>query len=234
MKVKINLIMALAVISIIVVSCTKKDNYDPPSSLLKGRLVYNGEAIQVEYDRVPFELYQFGFGKVGAINSAIAPEGTYSHLLFDGEYKFVIRPGQGPFLWPETGGKADTIVIVVNGNTTRDIEVRPYHMIRVPKFTAAAGIVTGTFKTEQIITGTNAKTIESAGLFINKTFFVGNENNISKTTIAASAITDFNNVSINVTVPTIAPKQNYVFARIGVKTTGVEDWIFSPVTKIEL
>ncbi|RYE41876.1 MAG: DUF3823 domain-containing protein, partial [Sphingobacteriales bacterium] len=32
----------------------------------------------------------------------------------------------------------------------------------------------------------------------------------------------------------LTPTQNYVFARIGVKTQDVEDWIFSPVQKIQL
>jgi hypothetical protein len=230
MKIRVNYIL-LVVISLIMLSC-KKDNYDAPSSSLTGRLLYNGEAIQVEYNRVPFELYQYGFGKVAPINSTISPEGTFSHLLFDGEYKFVVRPGQGPFKWPETGGKADTITIAVKGNTVRDVEVIPYYMIRVPKFTVAAGVVTGTFKIEQVITGADAKNIEAAALFINKTFFVGNDNNIAKTQIGNATITDPGNVSINVTIPAIKPVQNYAFARIGVKTAGVEDWIFSPVQKI--
>jgi len=233
MKIKFHYILLLVVISI-ALSC-KKDNYEAPSSSLTGRLHYKGEAIQVEYDRVPFELYQYGFGKVGPINGTITPEGSFSHWLFDGEYKFVIRAGQGPFLWPQTGGKSDTILIIINGNTVRDIEVEPYHMVRTPQFSFAGGKVTGTFKIEKIITDSaRAKNIERAALFINKTVFVSNDNNIAKTEILAAAITDPNNISLNVTVPTLTPTQNYVFARIGVKTSGVEDWIFSPAQKIQL
>jgi hypothetical protein len=39
---------------------------------------------------------------------------------------------------------------------------------------------------------------------------------------------------LKATVPAITPTQNYVFARIGLKVTGVEDMIFSPVVKINL
>lgn len=230
MKIKLSLIAILLVV-FFAFSC-KKDNYEVPSSSLTGKLVYNGEAIGVEFSRVPFEVYQYGFGRIGPINSNISPEGTFSHLLYDGDYKFVIRPGQGPFLWPVTGGKADTVNITVKGATVKDIEVQPYHMIRTPKFSLAAGKVTGIFKIEKIITGPNAKNLERAALFINKTFFVGNDNNIAKIEINAAGITDLNNVNLNVTVPAIIPTQNYVFARIGVKTEGVEDWIFSPVQKI--
>ncbi len=212
-------------------SC-KKDNYDPPSSSFTGRIVYKGEPIEVEYDRVPFELYEYGFGKVGPINGTITPEGGFSHLLFDGSYKFFIRPGQGPFLWPQTGGKADSISIIIKGNTTKDIEVEPYYMVRTPQLAAAAGKVTATFKIEKIITDTRAKDIERAVLFINKTTFVSGDNNIARTEITGAAITDPNNVSLNVTIPAMTPTQNYVFARIGVKIAGVEDWVFSPAKKL--
>lgn len=221
-------------VAILLLTACKKDNYDEPSSLLSGTFKYNGEAIHVEYNRVPYELYQYGFGKVGPINGTIAPEGTYSHMLFDGEYKFVVRPGQGPFLWGNTGGKPDTITIQVNGNTIRDIDVMPFYMIRTPQLTHAAGKVTGNFKIEQIVTGPDAKTIERAALFINKTIFVGVDNNIGRTDITGANITDPNNISLEVNVPGISPTQNYVFARIGVKASGVEDWIFTPVQKIQL
>jgi len=225
--------IAVVLVAMILHGC-KKDNYDEPSSLLSGRFLYNGEPIYVEYNRVPFELYQYGFGKVGPINGTITPEGTYSHMLFNGQYKLVVRSGQGPFLWPATGGKQDSIAIDVSGNTTRDIEVRPYYMIRTPQLTLAAGKVTGNFKIEQIIKDADAKTIERAALFINKTIFVGVDNNIARADITGANITDPNNVSLNVTVPGITPTQNYVFARIGVKASGVEDWIFTAVQKISL
>lgn len=213
-------------------SACEKDNYDAPSSHLTGRLLYNGEAINVEADRVPFELYQYGFGKVGPINGYITPDGSYSHMLHDGEYKFLIRPGQGPFRWTDNGGKPDTITIQVNGNTVRDIEVTPYYMIRTPDIGYAGGNVAATFKIEQIITGPDAKNIERAALFVNKTIFVGVDNNIARADIVNADIADPNSVTLQVNVPAISPAQNYVFARIGVKTEGVEDWIFTPVQKL--
>lgn len=221
----------MLVLGVLAFAC-KKDNYDAPSSVLSGRIVYNGEPIQVQYDNVPFQLVQYGFGKVGPINSTITPEGTYSHVLFDGEYKFVISPGQGPFMWPQTGGKADSITISVSGNTTLDIEVTPYYMIRTPQITGNSTSVAGTFALEKIITDVNAKDIERVNLYLNKTQFVSGSDNIANTELAGSAITNMSSISINVTLPTISPTQNYVFARIGVKIAGVEDMLFSPVQKI--
>lgn len=234
MNIRLNYIFLVIAIGSFAVSC-KKDNYDAPSSSFTGRIVYKGEPIQVEYDRVPFELYEYGFGKVGPINGTITPEGGFSHLLFDGEYKLVIREGQGPFLWPQTGGKSDSITVNIKGNTVLDIEVEPYYMVRAPQFAHAAGKVNGTFKIEPIITDApRAKNIEKAVLFINKTIIVSNDNNVGRTEINGAAITDLNNINLEVTVPTLTPTQNYIFARIGVKAVGVEDWIFSPVQKIQL
>ena len=213
-------------------SC-KKDNYKAPSSTLSGRIVYKGEAIGVEYDQVPFQLYQFGFGKVGPINGVFAQDGSYSALLFDGTYKLIIPNGQGPFKWKQlASGAPDSTAITMAGSQALDLEVTPYYMIRTPNVTGGGGKVSATFKAEKIITDVaNAKDIERVTLYINNTQFVSGGNNIASTTIAGSAIADPNNISFNVTVPNIAP-QTFVYARIGLKIAGVEDLIFSPATKI--
>ncbi len=216
------------------ISC-KKDNYDPPKTKLSGKLVYQGEAIQVEYDRVPFQLYQYGFGKVGAIGGTFAPDGSYSMLLFNGDYKFVIPNDQGPFIWKKiASGAPDSLSINLKGNQELDIEVTPYYMLRNAQITAGGGKVTGSFAAEQIITGADAKDIERVSLYINKTQFVSGANNIAFTDITGSSITDIGNIVLDTSVPNIVPAQNYVFARIGLKIAGVEDMIFSPVQKLNL
>lgn len=235
MKIKSNYIVILFFCTAIL-SC-KKDNYEPPTSLLTGRLVYNkGEAIGVEYGQVPYELYQYGFGKVGPIGSTFAPDGTYSQLLFDGEYKFIIPNGQGPFMWKKTAsGAPDSLTITMNGNQTLDIEVTPYYLIGGAQFTASGGKVSGSCKIEKIITDpANAKDLEKVTLYINKTQFVSGANNIASSSLNGSAITDPNNIQLSVSVPNIVPAQNYVFARIGIKIAGVEDMLFSPVQKVQL
>ena len=226
------------------VSC-KKDNYAAPSTKLTGTLMYNGDSIAVEYNRVTFLLYQFGLGKVGAIGSYSDPnipgstttfdqDGIMHALLFNGDYKFVIPNGQGPFLWKQTtAGDPDTLAITVNGDQNVDIEVTPYYMIRNSQISGGAGSVSTTFKLQQIITDpANAKDIEKVFLYINKTQYVSGSDNIANASMAGSAITDLNNISLTVAIPSINPTQNYVFARIGVKIAGVEDLLFSSLKKI--
>ena len=214
-------------------SC-KKDNFDAPDTMLKGRLVYNGEPIEVEYNQVPFELYQFGFGKVGPLGTTFAPDGTYSMVLFKGEYKLIIPNGQGPFKWKQTaGGAPDSLTISLSGNQELNLEVIPYYMIRNPQFTASGGKVTAKFKIEKIITDASARNIENVRLYINKTQIVATPDDIKgPVNVDGGAITDLNNVTLEQTVPTLS--QTYIYARIGLKIQGVEDRIFSPVQKIQL
>ncbi|WP_018614653.1 DUF3823 domain-containing protein [Segetibacter koreensis] len=226
--------IVLITLSIAVISC-KKDNYDAPSSTLKGRLVYKGDSIGVERDQVPYELYQYGFGKVGAIASSFAQDGSYSALLFDGDYKLIIPGGQGPFMWKQTAtGAPDSLAITLKGSQTLDLEVTPFYMIRNPQITGSAGSVSASFKVEKIVTDSvNQKDIERVSLYINKTQFVSGGDNIAAIDLGGADIADPNNITLNVTVPAIVPTQNYVFGRIGVKIAGVEDMIFSPVQKIQ-
>lgn len=231
MKIRFHYILFLALCTVIV-SC-KKDNYDEPEATLSGRIVYKGEPLNFEYNRVNYELYQPGFGKTGPIGSVFTPEGAFSHVLFDGNYKLVVPAGQGPFAWKQTaGGKPDSVAITLKGNTSLDIEVMPYFMIRTPVLAFAGGKVTGTCKLEKIVTDGNAKNIERVTLYISKLQFADSQTNVATVNLAGSAITDLNNVSLSVTVPTLTPTQNYVYARIGVKFSGVDDMIFAPTKKI--
>jgi uncharacterized protein DUF3823 len=216
------------------ISC-KKDNYDPPGSRLSGHVVYKGEPIEVEYNQVKFELYQYGFGKTGPIAAVFAPDGSYSMQLFNGDYKFIIPNGQGPFQWKQTSqGAPDSMLITLSGSQELNIEVTPYYMIRNPQMTASGGNVSGTFNIEKIITGTSAKDIENVSLYINKTQFVSDADNIAVKTVNGGDITNPNNVMLGVAIPTLTPAQNYIYARIGLKIAGVEDRIYTPVKRIDL
>src|SRR5260221_2392270 len=217
---------------IFVLSACQKDNYKAPSAQLSGQLQYKGESIGVERNQVPFQIYQYGFGKVGPINGTFAQDGSYAALLFNGSYKFVIPPGQGPFIWKLLApGVPDSLGITMNGSQTLNIEVTHYYMIRNPQLSAAGGKVTAAFKAEKIIVDANAKDIERVSLYINTGQFAGTDN-IAAADLAGSAITDPNNISLQVTIPGITPAPNYVYARIGLKIAGVEDMIFSPLQKL--
>lgn len=230
---KISFYYILLLVIMIAGNACRKDNYEQPDARLNGRLVYKGEPVEVEYNQVPFELYQFGFGKVGPLGNTFAPDGSYSMVLFNGEYKFIIPNGQGPFKWKQTPqGAPDSLTINIQGSQELNIEVTPYYMIRNPQLTATGGKVNASFAIEKIITDASAKNIEDVRLYINKTQFVSGADNIASDNIDGGAITNPAAVNLGVTVPALS--QNYVFARIGLKVAGVEDRIFSPVVKVQL
>jgi hypothetical protein len=219
-------------------SC-KKDNYDAPSVTLQGRVTYLGESINVSSKDVAFELWEPGWGKNGAIGVTLNEDGSYSALLFNGNYKLVFPPSQGPFrskLNNETN--SDTVLLQLNGSRTMDIEVIPYFMIRTPQL-ALNGTdgVKASFQLEKIIPEAN---VENVFLYLNQTAFVDGTNYIARASLAGSDITDPANISLQVTIPAVisangaSGDQNYVYARIGVKISGVEDLLFSPVQKIDL
>jgi len=225
-----------ALILVNVVSC-KKDNFDAPNSTLSGRLIYEGQEIHIEHDQVTFELWQSGFGKNAPIKSSFSQEGIYSTTLFDGTYKFVIPTGQGPFKWKtDINGKADSLEINLKGNQTIDIEVIPYYLIKNAELSSNNSAILANFQIEKIISGAESKDIEHVSLYINKTQFVsGNSNsNVGKGTLNGNDIADLSNIQLSVDIPTMIPKQNYIFARIGIKIQGVEDLIYSPLKKLDL
>jgi len=211
-----------------------KDNYKKPASVLKGRLMYKGDSIGVERNQVPLQLYQYGFGKVGAINGNFSQEGLYSFSLFDGDYKLIIPNGQGPFVWKElANGDPDSLSISLKGSQTVDLEVTPYYMLRSAAFTGGSGKVTANFSVVKVIADPAvAKDVERVTLYVNNTQFVSGADNIAKTDLDGAAITDPDHVTLNVTVPASIPAQNYAYARVGLKIKDVEDMIFTPVTKV--
>lgn len=218
-------------------SC-KKDNYAEPGSLLSGRLVYQGDSIGLEKNAVHFQIYQYGFGKVGPVSTdeTFAQNGSYSAILFDGDYKVIVPNGEGPFIWKKTAaGDPDSVSVTVKGNQTVDLEVTPYYMIRSPQITAVGtDSINATCMTDKIITDSiNAKDIEYVALYVNKTQFVAGSTSIASYTVPGSAITNMNNTLLGVHIPALVPAQSYLFARIGLKIANVEDLIFSPLQKIQ-
>nr|WKN36073.1 DUF3823 domain-containing protein [Tunicatimonas sp. TK19036] len=230
-----NIIYSVTILlaSTLLLSC-EKDNYDPPSSLLSGRILYQGTPLNFEYNRVSYELYQDGFGKTGPMGSTFTPEGEFSQLLFDGTYKMVVPNGQGPFLWGAEADMPDTVNITVSGNTEMDFEVLPFWMIRNPQISSGSNQVTGTFALEQIVQDANARDIESVTLYVSKTMFANSQTNVAINSLEGGEIADLGNVTLQATVPELVPSQSYVFASIGVKFVGVDDLIFSPTQKIDL
>ena len=223
------------------------DNFEPPKSTFEGRLVYKGEPLLMQSANVGvgnnsdfpvfLELWQKAFNNRSSIRIPIKQDGTFSSLLFDGDYKLIVPNGQGPFLWKRTTANTpDSLAVTIQGSQKLDIEVLPYYMVRSPQFSVSGRKVVGSVKLEKVITdAVNGKTVERVSLYVNKSQFVDAGNSINKADLAGSAITNLDNVSLTTAdIPALVPSQSYVFVRIGLKITGVEDMIYTPVQKVNL
>lgn len=231
MKIKFHYLTIFALI--LFSSACKLDNIKPPSVTLKGQLMYKGTPVGVEYNQVPFQIYQSGFKGNAPITGTFDQDGSYSVLTFNGNYKFTIPGGQGPFQWKElASGGRDTLAINLSGDQTINIEVTPYYMIRNAQLAASGGNITAKFSIEKDITDATAKNIQTVSLFVNKTQFTSAADHAAEADLAGTAITDPANVNLSVATPKFTVTQNYVYARVGIRVVGVEDMIFSPVQKI--
>lgn len=234
MKIRYKLIVPMLALATIFVSC-EKDNYTEPKTFLTGNIVYKGESIGVEQDLVRLQLWQPGFGRLAPIDAPIAQDGSYSSLLFDGNYKLTFFRNDGPWKTVIKDAVArDTIFVNLRGDQKVDIEVMPYYMIRNAKFSKETAKVSSTFDVEKVITGVDARDIERVSLLISRTQFVSRANNIGIANKSGADVTGKTNFSLSVDVPTISPAQGFVFARVGVKIRDVEDMVFSKVEKIQL
>lgn len=234
MKLNFKNILGMMGIAASLASCSY-DNYDEPSFQLEGRIVYQGEPIGVSYNDVYIELWESGWQRLGNIGVAVDQDGSYSSLLFKGDYKMIIPNNQGPFrkITNDQSGN-DTIPISLTASRTMDIEVMPYYMIRNTSISGETNKVTATFDLEQIITDSNAKNIQEVSLYVSKTAFVDNRTSIATANRGGGDLDDLSSIALEVTVPERVPTQNYAYARIGVKLEGVEDRIFSQIVKVNL
>jgi len=222
-------------------SC-EKDNYTAPGSFLTGALTYKGDTIRVERNQVPYQLYQYGFGAVGPISGTFAQDGSYSQVLFNGNYKLIIPNGQGPFMWKQdASGNPDSLSITMSGSQNLTLEVTPFYMVRNAQFgySASDSMVTATFKAEKIVTDPDMmKDIERVSLYVNNTEFTSGGDNIAFTNMAGGDITNPDNITLSVRVPFETNlstfTQGNLYARVGIKMVNVEDMIFSDVEIVSI
>lgn len=195
-----------------------KDNYDAPSSELKGRIVYNGKTIGLKGTNgaVQLQLWERGHDLFTSIPVYVKQDGTFSALLFDGEYLIVHRDGNGPWI-----NSHDTIRITVNGSTNVDYPVKPYYLISNASYKLENNILKISFTVEGIET---VRSIESISVLINKTRFVDLSSNIKKVNADEVKV---GTQEISVDIKDLINKEKDLYARIALKIQGIEEAVYS-------
>ena len=220
-------IAALLTVMVLAIAC-KKDNYEAPKSKLTGRVVYQGQALGVRSNGVQLELWQHGYQFFSKIPVYINQDGTFSALLFDGDYKLVRLKGNGP--WADN---TDSIDVKVSGNTVVEVPVDPYFVIKNETYQKnGTASVSSTFNIQQVNT---SKTLEKVKLYLGQTVLVDENNNAASIERLAATIADLSQpVSLTVNIPAALVTKGYVYARLAVKTTGVAEYLYTQPVKITL
>ena len=173
------------------------------------------------------ELWQKGYQLYTKIPVYIAQDGSFSASVFNGNYKLTRLKGNGP--WADN---TDTIDVQVNGTANVDVPVDPYFIIKNETFQRSGTTVTATFNLQRVNT---TKNLELVRIYLGKTIITDQINNDNIGTKLAAAITDLTQpVTVSVTIPASLTGVDYAYARVGVKTVGVTELLYSQPQKIQL
>ena len=224
---KTKILAFLVMTSWVMLTGCEKDNYQQPKSVLKGRIVHDGQAIGLRSNGVQLELWQHGYQLFTKIPVYIQQDGTFSASLFDGNYKLVRLRGNGPWI-----DNSDSIDIQLKGSMELDVPVTPYFVFKNDTYQKGEKAVSATFNLQQVNT---SRQIERVNLYIGTTTIVDANNNAGNVQKVAADLTDLSKpVTLTAPLSAALASREYVFVRLGVKTAGVGEMLFGAPQKIQL
>lgn len=203
-----------------------KDNFDAPESKLVGRVTYQGQALNLRGtgEAVQLQLYQDGYEKNDPISVFVGQDGTFSALLFDGEYRLTTRDGNGPWV-----NSHESVTVNLNGHAEVNLEVTPYFTISNEQLSVSGSAMNASFTINQIVP--DAK-ISRVMLLLSKTQFADDVNNLFRQDF--SDVTPGSvNLSADISGNTEIAKAKALYARVGVLANGADQAIYSPVVRLK-
>lgn len=232
----ISKIFSTVVLSALILTGCTKDNYDEPTSFIKGRVVYKGEALQLRgNEAVRLQLYQRGYQKHDPVEVFVNQNGEFSVCIFNGQYQLITKAGNGP--WSNAG--RDTIEVKLNGNAVQDVEVTPYYLVDDAKMMLDGNKVSASFKVNKIA-GTN---IDRMILLLGTTQYLSDaEHNVDRID-ETEGLAEFNETGKVYTFATkdyathnmfqTALNRGTLFGRICLWPSGSDQGIYSKVFRLK-
>jgi len=222
---KLNFLITITTALLLLAGC-KYDNFEAPESTLSGRVVYEGKAVGVRNNGPQLELWQDGYPLRSAIPVYLNQDGTFSASLFDGRYKLV-RRGDSPWLQQAT----DTVIVNVSGNTNIDVPVTPYFTISNESYQKSGNTITARFVVGKVVP---AATVEFVRLYLGKSVLTDQvqrelrvDGNIATLVFGQQAV-------IAGDLPDNLKNLDYVYGRLGIKSTSSSEYVYTPVQRIAL
>ncbi len=227
-----NILLFIFILPYIFASC-EYDNYDEPNATITGRIVYNGEAINVKNNQVTFRLYEPGWELSAStyMNVQVAQDGTFSASVYSGKnYRLIRQDNIGPWVNPTY---SDTVFVDNCGrNEVVDIPVTPYYLLENASITISNKIVSGSCSVREITAGRN---IEYVGLYAGRNVIVDNAFNFGAAGAATTNASAGDQVSLTLdlsgltvsSLPSTLPSTGFIYARMGLKVEGIDAMIYT-------
>jgi len=211
---------------IICLSGCAVDNYDPPSTTFNGRLVFDGQPLQIRQGISVLQLYQPGYENQNPIAVNVKQDGSFSSILFEGTYKLVRVAGNGP--WENN---PDSITVDVHGPTNIDVPVVPFFSISDVSFEVKDDILVAQCKIKKNV---ESRQLEKVSLFVNNTNLVDHTVQLTAAPSSTKTAAQIGEDEIIELQQDLTGYSNnpYLFARIGVKAVGHPEYIYSIVWKV--
>ncbi|MBB2949956.1 MULTISPECIES: DUF3823 domain-containing protein [Sphingobacterium] len=224
MKIKF-LTVLTATLGLLVVGC-EYDNFEAPKDSLTGKVVFEGKPVGVRNNGPELELWQDGYPLKSLIPVYINQAGEFSVSLFKGKYKLV-RKGNSPWLRQST----DTIVVNVDGNTVLDVPVTPYFSVGNESFQATNGQIAANFIIRKTAESSN---LDQVKVFLRKSMLTDHVVFDQEIKIDLNNIVIGTETRVSAQLSSGLKDQDYIFARVGVKSSSSEEYTYTPVQKIVL
>ena len=216
-------ISAMLSMVLVAASCSY-DNFDPPQSMLEGRVVYQGEPLGLRSDGVQLELWQGGYELFQKIPLHVDQDGSFSAALFDGEYKLTLLRGNGPWL-----DQTDSIDVQVRGGKSLDIEVQPFYTVSAPQFNRNGSQLDASFQVNSI---NPVRAVEMVAVYVGRTAILDAVRNEANLIIPGEELDLSSPISLDINLPGNLSGRD-VYVRVGVKTAGVQELIYSTVEHLQ-
>jgi len=218
MKIK-NYIYSIFILSALLIIGCAKDNLKAPTLIVSGHVVGAGVPIGTRSGGVTFEVWQHGYQLFTKIPLPIDENGKFSAQLYEGNYLFVRAKGAGP--WVDV---PDSIAVAVHGNMTFDIPVDPYFIVTNVTCVKNGANVDATFTIQRVNTAIGMELVK---LYIGPNLIIDQNNNSANISAAAAAVNITQPVKLSVVIPAAIASQDYIYARVGVKTLGIAEYMYS-------
>ena len=223
---KLKYIMLIFTTAGLLLAGCKYDNFEAPKATLSGKVVYQGNAVSVRNNGPQLELWQDGFALKSPITVNISQDGSYSAILFNGRYKLV-RRADAP--WQQQA--SDTLIVNVNGNTSYDVPVSPYFTISNNTFGKSGNNITARFVVNKNIPTAN---LELVRLYLGKSILTDQVQREFLVDGNVANIISGQPTEITASLPDNLKDLDYIFARIGVKSSSAGEYYYTQVQKIAL